>query len=188
MQLMTDRKLLELGKQAMKMEDVVQGMVCAEPGAKYHAFLGLLAKESQPDRIVELGTYIGESTRYMAMLAPEAEVWTVDSNPDAKKQVEAEPKYSNIRAFTADSVEFATHYDGKPIDLLFIDANHDYTLTMANYRTWAPFVADDGLIVMDDATLDGEMKRAMAEIEQEAKVIYIPKIHATGFAIIFKGQ
>lgn len=185
---MNEKRLLELAKQAEKMPDVIEGMTSAEVGAKYHAFMGLLAEELKSKRIVELGSYIGETTKYMAKMAPDAIVIAVDINPDAMRQLEqVEPIFSNIKAFTDDASHFAALYDGEPIDLLFIDSNHDRSHTMANYRAWEPFVKDGGVIAMDDWTLDNEMQLVREDLVQMGKLfIEIPNIHVTGFAIEIK--
>ena len=38
----------------------------------------------------------------------------------------------------------------RPIDLLFIDGNHDYDSVLADFRDWTPMVVQGGLICMHD--------------------------------------
>jgi predicted O-methyltransferase YrrM len=38
----------------------------------------------------------------------------------------------------------------RPIDLLFIDGNHDYQAVLADFRDWTPMVVSGGLICMHD--------------------------------------
>lgn len=190
---LTKEHLLELGKKAMDMEDI-PGIRIAEPGTKYHSYLYLLAEALYPTRIVELGTYIGESTKYMALAAPQAHVLTIDINPDAKRQVDGTPPFlTNVHSVVYNSASYVGDglYDGAPIDLLFIDANHDYNLTMANYHSWNPFVRQGGLIVFDDWHLDAEMDRVRTEMANilapSGNTVHdIPDVHATGFGILIK--
>lgn len=185
---MNEKRLLELAKQAKQMPEQVEGMHNAEPGAKYHAFMGLLAKELQPKRIVELGSYIGETTKYMASMAPKATVVAVDINPDAMRQNEqVAPTFPNIKAFTDDAIHYAQLYDREPIDLLFIDINHDFSSTMTAYNSWKDFVRDGGIIAVDDIHLDTETEKFNEYLHDlRVQLIDIPGIHATGFGIIVK--
>lgn len=150
----------------------------------YYYFLYLLAKEMKAQVAVELGTYIGTSAKHIAAGMPGGSVLTVDVNPDAAVQVAKEPVYSNILAVTGNSAFY--DWPGKPIDILFLDTEHSYNTTIANWRRWAPHVIVGGVILFDDASLDDEMKRVMAEVTNEAEVIDLPKLHHTGFAVVIK--
>lgn len=182
-------ELKAIAKLAMEMEPL-PNIRLSEPDQKYHQFLYLLCKFQEPDRVVELGTYRGEGAKYMGLGCPTAEVWTVDVNPNAKIVVETEDEIvPNVKAFTDNSINFVNDdYDDEPIDLLFIDANHDYSLTIMNYRLYSPLVPVGGIIVFDDWTLDAEMLRVKEELLQDPKleIHEFPKIHKTGWAVAIK--
>ena len=46
------------------------------------------------------------------------------------------------------------------IDLLFVDAAHDYESVTADLAAWEPWVKDDGVIVLDDVNFPGVAKAA----------------------------
>jgi len=48
--------------------------------------------------------------------------------------------------------------DWKFIDLLFVDGNHDYKEVKKDFRSWEPFVKDNGYIAMHDSTKEGPAK------------------------------
>ena len=176
-----------LANEALSLEDFPD-IELAEPGEKYHAFLYLLAKHFEPTRIVELGTYRGESTKYMARGAPDAEILTIDVNPDATRWInDVPPVFANIRAETCNCVFYYENiYDKTPIDLLFIDANHDYSLTMFNFDNWGSCVTAGGLIVLDDLHLDIEMDKVYHELVENRglSIIDISEVHKTGMGVI----
>lgn len=183
---MTKKEILQIAAQSLRGTDYVTNT--SEPGAMYHLFVASLAKAIDAKRVVELGTYIAETSKSVAAAVPSASVITVDVNPDAKRQVEqVEPFFTNLQAYTDDAIAFANKYDGKPIDLLFIDINHDFSSTHSAYEAWKGFVRPGGLIVVDDIHLDHETDRFNAYLEEnDIAMIDIPEVHATGFGVIIK--
>ncbi|ORA77197.1 hypothetical protein BST28_18950 [Mycolicibacter kumamotonensis] len=67
-----------------------------------------------------------------------------------------------VRGF---STEVAAAYDGPPIALLYIDAEHTYDAVTADFAAWRPHLADGAHICFDDytETFPG-VKRAVDEI------------------------
>jgi len=162
-----------------------------EPDALYYRFLSSLAFSfmSFPGKdnlfAVEIGTYVGVSAAHISYW--NGRVLTIDSNPDAKVQVE-KLGISRIQAVTSDSMEFAKNLKNyPPIDLLFIDGNHTFTQAYGEYCAYRSFVKDDGLILFDDVALP------MATREMEVLWEFIPDpkercdwLHHTGFGIAQK--
>jgi MMP 1-O-methyltransferase len=65
-----------------------------------------------------------------------------------------------IKAYSFDAVR-GWH---KPVDLLFIDANHDYESVHRDLLLWARFVKVDGVVVLHDVSVSWEgPSRVMAE-------------------------
>ncbi len=191
----TSQHIKEIAAEAMRSQDH-PAIKITEPGTKYHVFMALLAKAMLANRIIELGTYVGESSKQIGLSCPDAEVWTIDINPDAKRQIDKiAPIVPNVKAFTGHSEYFrhSGRYDNKPIDLLFIDSNHDYAHTMGNFNSWKDMVRTGGLIAFDDWTLDQEMERVrqvlMRHGTKEAfdyEMVEVNEVHATGFAVMIK--
>jgi len=55
----------------------------------------------------------------------------------------------NVRLLRGFSADVAPSFD-RPIDLLFIDANHSYEAVKQDWDLWSPKVRDGGLIAMHD--------------------------------------
>lgn len=47
--------------------------------------------------------------------------------------------------------------DGRQIDLLFIDGDHSYEGTRADYRNYLPFMGDGGMVVFHDVNPNGNL-------------------------------
>ena len=50
------------------------------------------------------------------------------------------------------SYEFVRSWN-KPIDLLFIDGDHEYAAVKRDLHDWSPFLVNGGLLVMDDVSM-----------------------------------
>lgn len=136
--------------------------------------LAVLASDVPADQaIVEVGSYLGRSTCFLASGAREglgARVWAVDpwdlpGNRDAKRHpftavstresfhahLEACGVADQVTPVQAFSVPAAAEWDGPPIGLLFIDAVHTYEAVSADFAAWRPHVIDGGVVAFDDA-------------------------------------
>ena len=130
--------------------------------------LGAICQLRRPRRIFEFGTYNGASTLILAANAPAAEVFTLDL-PDgeaAVSTVEAEranlrgggrgerfqgrPEAARITQLLGDS----TRYDLSPwagtIDLVLVDAGHEWEAVWADTQSAQRLLAPGGVIVWDD--------------------------------------
>lgn len=114
--------------------------------------------------IVELGSYRGKSTCYLASEA-KAHVYAVDlwnlggqrgkdrrlwSNETWKLfRQQTKPYRDKITPIRSRTVDAAFDWD-KPIGLLWIDADHSYEACLADYEAWSPFVVHGGVIAFHD--------------------------------------
>lgn len=124
--------------------------------------------------IVELGTYKGRSA--VALAESGRHVFAVDRfeaehlgflpYPDHEAgDFSADLVYENARAYgvrvkvieadTQVAARFWAATKKPPIDLLFIDAGHDYEQVKADAECWLPMVLDTGVVVFDDSLWDG---------------------------------
>jgi predicted O-methyltransferase YrrM len=62
--------------------------------------------------------------------------------------------YHMIRLFQGMSSEFAKSFAEK-IDLLFIDADHEYEAVLRDYEEWAPYLTRNGTIAFHDVAKSG---------------------------------
>ena len=124
--------------------------------------------------IVELGSWIGLTTSYLATacrVRGEGKVHAVDTFRGTK---EGGSRYASVerlggstletfrdrirRAGVDDIVEVLVgltsdmvhRYQGQPIRMLLIDADHSYEGTRSDFELWSPLVAGGGLIVFHD--------------------------------------
>lgn len=116
--------------------------------------------------IVELGSYRGKSTVALAWGAQQsgATVWAIDPH-ESYKQGETDFGPLDNSAFLqnivrmevsdvvrvinlpAEEVSIIWH---RPIDVLFLDANHEYEFIDRDFRQWAVAVKVQGVIAMHD--------------------------------------
>lgn len=136
--------------------------------------------------IVELGSYKGRSTICLAQSG--REVWAVDhfkgeplvSLDDREHALPDHLTGMYISAFRANLHRYGvaehvgvlrqdTHKPppicGDGIDLLFVDAGHDYESVTADLAAWEPYMKPTGVIIFDDANFPGVAK-AMADAGQ----------------------
>lgn len=123
--------------------------------------------------IVELGSYRGKSTCYLATGSKEsngARVYAVDAWSEEvsawRKAVLSElpsPLFGDFLAQLAKadvenivtpirslSALAADGYTGEPVALLYIDGDHHKEAALADFRAWRRHLADDAVIIFDD--------------------------------------
>lgn len=155
--------------------------------------LYLLAKyEQKAGRVVEIGSFKGRSTYWLAVAARECndnKVIAVDHHLGNKEHHDANSKYSvgfpkegtykqfvsNMQRFELDNwvaslkmnSSDAARLVNEPIRLLFIDGSHSYLDVRADFEMWEMKVCDNGLILIHDSTeigFDGP-RRLVREID-----------------------
>lgn len=134
----------------------------------------------KPKLIVEVGTWMGGSTRYMAMLAkvhnPDVEVvaidtflgsvehWTRESylmtlkngRPNIYEQFMSNTIHQgfqeNITPFPIDSINGYEVLKKFDVhpDLVYIDAGHDYASVCADLERWSELLVSGGTLIGDD--------------------------------------
>ncbi len=122
--------------------------------------------------IVEIGSYLGRSTAFLALGAgPGRTVHAVDPHTSGRLQlVKGEPidtsgqfrrnmadigASDHVETHVARSVEVAQSYGGRPVGLLFIDGNHSEEAVFADGREWSVHLAPQCLVAFDDIAWTG---------------------------------
>ena len=140
-----------------------QGMVLAR----------LAAEVPASGVVVELGSYKGKSTCYLAYGAKQsgAHVYAIDpwdllGNPNGKHRF-AEPEtrkafdrvvrgmgYSSlitpIQGFSQEVAGWWAKIPGPKVDLLYIDGDHSYEAVMGDFVAWHPHLAENAVVAFDD--------------------------------------
>jgi len=144
--------------------------------AEGYALLLLAAHGAGQGEIVEIGSFMGLSTCWLALGTQSAgrePVTAVDhfkgskehqagrrhecavlvrdgsTYPQFLENIERVGVSGQVRPVQASSEEAASAWD-RPIRLLFIDGDHRYEATRRDFELWSPFVAPGGYIVFHD--------------------------------------
>lgn len=156
-------------------------------------FLAQMAQGIQGN-IVEVGTYLGrtaialaeasgnEATVYAVDPYEYYQVMTDDRNVFIYTPQNREYMLENVSACGFDdkialinerSPEAAKVWEGGAIDLLFIDALHDYDNVKADFEAWSPFVAERGVIVLHDYGAEPGVTRLCDEMVKSGDYVKI---------------
>lgn len=174
----TREKIEELAKAAHLMEVPNWLRVDENQNEPYYRFLFLLAQElnSAPTTMVELGTWRGVSAMCMAEGAPGARIVTFDVH----QQVRDMARRGNI--FYANKSSIEANPDLKPVDLLFIDTEHDGALPLAEFKAWEPYLAPNAIVLFDDILLES-MKEFWSNFSPRGEKFEL-NVHASGFGCV----
>ena len=132
------------------------GGFLGRPGAELLFELAAAVPASQD--IVEVGSYLGRSAAFLALGAgPGRMVHAVDHhahclNTSKLFQVHMEELdvAERVEAVRMVSAEAASCYKGRPIGLLFVDAEHTEDAVFEDGRMWSAHLAPGGFVAFDD--------------------------------------
>ncbi len=145
----------------------------------------LILAELRPQRIVEIGSYLGKSTVFYAksleVLGIDGKVTSIDPHTGDRQHLEALgiselPSFDLFRSHllatgTSDYVDtiVATSHEAAagwkdPIDFLFVDGWHSYEAVMEDGQDWIPHLTDRAVVFFDDATRYPEVSRAINDL------------------------
>jgi len=156
--------------------------------AGYLRYFYYLILEREPKVILELGTRNGVSTSAFVEAAKRvnAMVISVDINPCpvAVAGIKAINGLGNWIFIHADDRTLSWETD---IDVLFIDTDHSYALTMFELQKYIPHVKKDGIVLMHDTKSWPEVKKAIDDyLLQNTNLTYeeYPSDFFTGLGIL----
>ncbi|WP_270654292.1 O-methyltransferase [Streptococcus gordonii] len=137
------------------------------------AYFRLLLESLQPEKILEIGTAIGFSALLMAEYAPQAQITTIDRNPEMIELAKANfAKYDSRQQITlleGDAVDLLETLEGS-YDLVFMDS------AKSKYVIFLPQVLKrlnpGGLILIDDVFQGGDVAKPFEEIKRGQRAIY----------------
>lgn len=125
-------------------------------------FSAISLSQQKIEKILEIGTFQGQTTRLMATLFPNARIETIDlTHEDVIKQDiyayglpyrnREMQNISNVKFFEMNSLLLANKHD--EYDLIWVDGNHKSPYTISDIVNALRLVADNGYIVCDDVYL-----------------------------------
>lgn len=156
--------------------------------SKHGRLLFRLVEYFRPQTIIELGTSLGISTLYLAMANPDAKVYTIDGCSTRSEQAATSfhsLKVSNIEQSIGrfDLVLPDVVKQAGKVDFAFIDGNHTYVATMANFELLLRIAHNDTVFVFDDIHWSAGMQKAWNEISDHERVTV--SVDLFRFGIVF---
>ncbi|WP_282675698.1 O-methyltransferase [Lactococcus lactis] len=135
-------------------------------------YFQMLLSLLQPKRILEIGTAIGFSALIMAQEVPNAEIVTIDRNPEmielAKKNLGKYDHRNQIILKEGDAADILKELSGS-FDVIFMDS------AKSKYIEFLPIALDllseNGVILMDDIFQGGEILTPIMEIKRNQQAL-----------------
>jgi caffeoyl-CoA O-methyltransferase len=134
--------------------------------------LSILARARGARRILEVGTAIGYGTLCLARGAPEAQVLTIDPDPERRERargfLERAGVLSRVELIAGEALEVLPRLDG-PFDLVYLDA------LKVEYRRYldllVPKLSIGGLVVADNLLWKGRVAEPTEEEDKDADAL-----------------
>ncbi len=149
--------------------------------------MGKLFKERQIAVVVEVGCWLGESTRHIAsMLPPGGKLYAVDhwyGSPGWRDNADFNKEYADVYQHFLSNVvhreltdviipirmysdEASRLLDVKP-DLVYLDGDHAFDAIYNDLVCWYPFVKGHGILAGDDWATSAEVRAAVQKFAEE---------------------
>jgi len=154
-------------------------------------------KSIRPKIVLEIGTYLGETTLELAKNSPTSKIYTIDICEEMQVDIpylqedELLPrkkvgkafrnKNRNIFQILGDSRQFSTYsfLNGKKIDFAFIDGNHSLEAVIQDTENVLNFMQKNSIIFWHD--FRAEVREALSYLITK-KPLEIFQIHKTSLA------
>lgn len=163
----------------------------ANAGHKYYVYLAKLVRRLRPRKIVELGTDLGRSALFMLTQLPEdGHLYTVEIGKHVPRDLQRVKNNPQLHVFQGDDLDegiLAMLGGSQPIDLLFVDTNHEYDQVRREWMAYRHLLAPNGIAVFDDIHLNAGMSRFWEEV-WDPKVDCGVDLHFSGFGLVMPGQ
>lgn len=145
--------------------DEMSGLLAAGNGEELRRLAALVPDD---EAIVEVGSYRGQSTAFLASGSTGAKVfavdpWDLDGNVSGRfgfaekstrnlfeYQLRAARLWSRVTPVQGFSIDVAADWKGPQVGLLFIDGDHSENAVRADVAAWTPHLADGATVAFDD--------------------------------------
>lgn len=133
-----------------------------------------MADALQVSSVLELGTSLGITTAYLAMVPSVKKVVTMDActeSLDIAKTVWRNLGLANISAVEGrieDHLAEVLHVH-KP-QMIILDANHKYEAVLKYFKMVKPYLTEESVVVLDDLYWSKSMAKAWSEIRSDEAV------------------
>lgn len=188
----------------------LDGLISRDVGELLYSFAALVPADQA---IVELGSYRGKSTCYLATGAAidnGAPVYAVDAwseevsawraavlstlpSPafeDFTAQIDKAGVSDGVHVIRSLTTLAAELYDGPPVGLLYIDGDHNRAAVLADFRAWRRHLAPDAVVIFDDfgVTKNPGVSLAVGDLETSGELIDVDKLKSERLAIAHVGD
>lgn len=192
--------------------ETLEGLISAEVGELLHNQAGVVPASNA---IVELGSYKGKSTAYLARGAKigygapvfAVDAWSEEVSAWRNRVLERLPsatyrefldqisragvkdQVTPLRSMTTLAAEmWADMEGGQSVGLLYIDGDHHFDAVLADYRAWRPHLAEGALIVFDDYDTETNpgVLAAVSALADAGEIVNVEK-HAGRLALANPG-
>jgi predicted O-methyltransferase YrrM len=152
-----------------------------------------LAKDNNPDQILELGTCLGLTTAYLAKAVPTAEVISIEGCPQTAAVAAQNFKDLHLENIELQVGNFDTILPGlteskAKLDFVYIDGNHRKDATLNYFKLCLPKVHENSILIFDDIYWSEGMKEAWEEIKQHPDVRITIDLFWIGLVFFRSGQ
>lgn len=188
----------------------LDGLISRDVGELLHSYAAFVPEDQA---IVELGSYRGKSTCYLATgaaMGSSAPVYAVDAwseevsawraavlsslpSPayeDFQAQIEKAGVSDGVRVIRSLTTLAAELYDGPLVGLLYIDGDHNRRAVLADFRAWRRHLAPNAVVIFDDfgVTKNPGVALAVGDLEGSGELTDVDKLKSTRLAIAHPGD
>lgn len=171
----TTLNLQPLGTSKAKTTTIARELKNSAKSPRLAQLLQRLCASNQSHYIIELGTNLGLSTAYLASNNTQSQVYTLEGQPELCQIAQQNFKQlhlNNIQIIEGNIDDTLPRLIQQipQIDLLFIDANHQYQATINYYNLAKSKVHKNTIIIFDDIHWSKGMQQAWNEIRQDPDI------------------
>lgn len=160
---------------------------------KFTRLIARLTENFQPKSILELGTSLGLTAAYMANVAPNSSITTLEGNKsvvEVAKGVWQQLGVSNINPIIGDFEtslpDFLSSHES--LDLIYMDGNHQKEPTLSYFNQCVEKCHEDSLIILDDIYWSKGMNEAWNNIINDKRVTVSIDLFKIGLIFFREGQ
>jgi len=154
-----------------KLKDIAKN---SAKNSKYGKLLYRIIKYYKPKNILELGTSLGISTLYLAKARENTKVYTLEGCPQTAKIAEQNFSKLDVKNINLTLGDFQntlkkTLQKIHPLDLAFIDGNHQEKATTYYFEECLNYSNNDTVFIFDDIYWSKGMENAWDHIKSHQK-------------------
>ena len=163
----------------------------AAKSPKYGQLLYRIAAYYEIESILELGTSLGLTTRYLALANPKNGVTSIEGSPAIAaytRHVMQREELSGINLILGDFEEKLSEalVTMKGRKMIFFDGNHQYQSTLDYFKKSLSICGDQDIMIFDDIHWSSGMEKAWKEIKNFKEVTCVIDLFFVGIVFFRK--